>query len=126
MLLYRDTDLGYLIASGPFGVLADAVVAEVGIYVQALGVKVVRSKPQVTTLVEPRHQGVPIRDDHPLPDVKLAPLDEQRPFYVFLDDPFLALEGGAVRQELLEAAEESYAAPARLPTRLGDPNILLA
>jgi len=71
---------------------------------------------QITLVIHPHRQRVPIRHEHPLPNVELAPPNQQGVLNVFLNNPpfgtvpIVTTSVGHVLQNCLQAAQDADAA----------------
>ena len=103
-------------------------VCQVGeLVVELIGIVVVARKPQVVFRVEPYFKlGLPARDAHPLPDVKLLLLDDQGRLNVLLGHPNLVHARSNVIVQVVLGGVNLYAPTPRLAAGLHNPRILCA
>mmetsp|Transcript_3768 Transcript_3768/g.7721 ORF Transcript_3768/g.7721 Transcript_3768/m.7721 type:complete len:313 (+) Transcript_3768:708-1646(+) len=108
--------------------LGDGVVCEVREAVfQLLRVVVFEGEAQVAILVKPDREGIPPRDEHPLPNVELLPLNDHGVLDVLLGNPpGLGTAAHANLQDLLQAGGELNASATALARGLQHPNVLEA
>lgn len=111
----------------PVRVLRYRVVGEVREDAEVAQREVLRTEAEVAFVVEMHGEGVPIGDEHPLPDVELAVADDEGALDVLLGDE--ALFGGdalelAVLSDVRERIEAADATPAGFPRRFHDPDVV--
>ena len=104
------------------------VVGQVVFTLVASGIVVGYAKANVRLLVAPNGQGVPVGDQHPLPDVELPVLHHERVLDAFLDDPQsrVPLQKIDPVHDPLEGFVNLDAAASGARTRLQKPQVLSA
>mmetsp|Transcript_13132 Transcript_13132/g.43259 ORF Transcript_13132/g.43259 Transcript_13132/m.43259 type:complete len:233 (-) Transcript_13132:29-727(-) len=96
---------------------------------QVRRVIVVRTVPKIALVVKVNRQSLPIRDQNPLPNVKLASLDNARVLDVLLHHKLVLrvlLVHLRVLDDVAEPVEALDPAPARLACGFDDPNVVRA